>query len=129
VERLLILALLMCAQISYGQSQSQPQAPRGWIEGIKVDSVVLNWNKVKTEQDLSKSPSLQVQKLPKSDSLVRFVKQKKIDKDSCRDLVDGGWNQTWCIKNKSIFVILSKNEDKETLDIKKTLRKWVLTHE
>lgn len=124
----MILALLLCAQFTYAEAP-HPKEPKGWVELISLEPAILSWVKGKPDQQLKDAPNFVIQKFPRSEKFEKFIKEKPIDKDSCRDLKEEGWNQTWCLREKSVLVILSRNEDSDAPKIKKTLKEWVLTHE
>lgn len=128
MERIFILASLLCIQFAFAESP-RPVEPKGWVALESQDPILLSWTKPNIDKTLKGSPNFSVQKFSRSEKFEKFVKEKSLDKDQCRDLKDGGWNQTWCLREKSILVILSKNEDSESPSIKKILRAWVLTHE
>lgn len=115
--------------ISVFAEAPHPQEPKGWTELNSPEPAILSWVKPDESKKLSESPNISIQKFERNEKFEKFVKEKSLDKDSCRDLKDEGWNQTWCLREKSILVILSKNEDSETSKIKKDLRTWVLTHD
>ena len=124
-----MLALLTCIHTVALAEHSHPETPSGWIVGESKDPIILTWIKAHPEKDLDTVPHFLIQKFPKAEKFEKFVKEKPLDKNSCRDLKEGEWTQTWCLKKKNIFVILSKNHDSEFSKIKRTLRSWVLAHE
>lgn len=128
MERFFILTLLLFS-LSVNAEGLHPKEPKGWVEANSLDPAILTWIKGDSNKKLKEVPNFTVQKFQRTEKFEKFVKEKPLDKDQCRDLKDEGWNQTWCLREKSILVILSRNEDSEGPHIKKILKEWVLTHE
>lgn len=130
MEHQLILSILVALlSLSANAESLRPKEPKGWVEMSSTDPAVLTWAKVEPTKKLADVSHFSVQQFPKSEKFEKFVKEKPLDKDSCRDLKDGGWNQTWCIRKDYVFAILSKNEGSDSKEIKEALRKWVLSYE
>lgn len=103
-----------------------PKAPTGWVEMNSIDPVILTWAKADPTKKLEEVPSAMVQKFPRSDKFVNFVKEKSLDEKGCRSQTVNGWNQVWCLRPDSVLAILYRGEVETIPDL---LKKWVLTHD
>lgn len=101
-----------------------PSAPEGWIEMASLDPVELSWVKALPDKKLEQVPTLMVQAYARTEKLEQLFKEKQ-----CFEYQDKEWKQLWCLRSEEVFVILSKNEDQDLLEKKKTLHSWILSHD
>lgn len=91
-----------------------------------LEPVILTWAKADPSKKLEQVPSIMVQKFPREKKFVDFVQEKALDAKGCRTLSAGGWNQTWCLRSKSVLAILSRDQ---VSDVEPIVKQWVLTHD
>ena len=118
--------ILLCFAFSLRAEELHPHAPRGWVEMNSLEPVILTWAKGDPTKKLEQVPSIMVQKFPRDKKFVDFVNEKPLDEKGCRSLEAGGWNQTWCLRNKSVMAILSRDDVKE---VEGLVKKWALSHD
>ena len=122
----LVLLLLVLLSANSFAEDPHPKAPTGWVEMNSIDPVILTWVKADSTKKLEEVPSAMVQKFPRTDKFVNYVKEKSLDAKGCRTQTVNGWNQVWCLRPDSVLAILYRGEAGTLPEL---LKKWVLTHD
>ena len=120
-----LLFVILVSTATFGKTL---QRPSDWAEMNSIGPVILTWVKAMPDKKLSEVPTIQVQQYTLQASLVKFI-QEKIDSDNCRQIEEDGWNQSWCLRKNKIMVILSRGENAELVEVKESVKSWVLSHD
>lgn len=99
------------------------------MEINSIHPVILTWVKVNPDKKLEELPNFTIQMFEREEKLVKFVQSESLGTDGCRVVAKEEWKQEWCLRPKSILILLSKNVDTESSGIEKDLKKWILTHD
>lgn len=107
---------------------SEPLVPEGWVEANSIEPVILTWVKVRPEKKITEVPTIQVHQYSLTPKFLKFVKEN-VDSDNCRNIEEGGWRQSWCLRKNFILVIMVRGESLELVETKEKIKSWVLTHD
>lgn len=127
-----LLFIILFSSNLQAQEALHPKAPAGWIEMNSLNPVVLTWAYAEPKKDLMEVPSLMVQKFPRQEKLLQFIREVRTDSHGCRHVQapkKSDWSQSWCPRKESIMVLLWKGPESLVKVPKETLLNWVLTHE
>lgn len=106
-----------------------PKPPEGWVEMHSIEPVILTWVKAIPEKGLEEVPSYMVQSFTRDEKFSKFLSSQKSDAKGCFEITTKEWKQTWCGRQKNVFVILGRGSDEDSAKAKEKLIKWALTHD
>lgn len=128
--KLLILIFFMISSISV--TAQVVATPPGWVEMVTPEPIILSWAKVVAGQKLENSPTIMIQKHEHSQKWKSALKSISLQSDGCKEVLavtTSDWNQSYCEKEKAIYVFLWRGNKEEVLPALEDARKWLKANE